>query len=310
MVERYRHYQPNRQKQVVKKKPPRRKKGWVVILLSVAILSFFGFKQLQKGEQEPPTKKQEAVVQEKKKPELKQVSQASWDQIKHVVDIASDANPDLDISLSLVDVKTGVAKDFGVQTDFAAASTTKVLTAVAYLHNIELGEATLEESVGGLPAERQLKQMINQSNNESWSALNSAVGAAELEAYARSIGMESYVFAGNTLKTKDQTLLLAKLAKGELINSEHRKLLYSYMQDTNNEDMIPGAVPAGASLYHKYGQLDDRLHDCAIIDYKNRPLAITVFTKGTPASGRNYNVHTKLIESIAQNAIDIFYQDL
>lgn len=276
-------------------------------MILIFAVAFFGFKQFYKPANAPSQKKEVAV--ENKEPELQQVNQASWDQIQHVVDVASDANPDLDISLSMVDIKTNTAKNFGSQDDFAAASTTKVLTAVAYLHEVEAGNATLEENIGGFPAERQLKQMVNQSNNESWAALNNALGKSELESYAKTIGMTSYTNIGNTLKAKDMALLLDKLADGKLINNEHRKLLYSFMQNTNNEDMLPGAIPQGAVLYHKYGQLEDRLHDSAIVDFKQRPLIVVIYTKGTPATGKNYNIHTKLIQSIAENAITIFYRD-
>ena len=309
MVERYRHYQPNRQRQSINQGPPRKRRGRLIFLLLLIVTGLFiGYKQIYKPSRAPSQKKENVVIN--KGPELKKVSQASWEQIQHVVDVDSDANPDLDISLSLLDVRAGIAKNFGSQIDFAAASTTKVLTAVAYLHGVEAGDATLDEEIGGLPASRQLKQMINQSNNESWAALNEAIGRSEIESYAKKIGMNSYINQGNTLKASDMALLLSKLADGKLINNKHQKLLYSFMQNTNNEDMIPGAIPQGATLYHKYGQLDDRLHDAAIVNYKQRPLVIVIYTKGTPATGKNYNIHTKIIQSIAENSITIFYRDL
>ena len=82
------------------------------------------------------------------------------------------------------------------------------------------------------------------------------------------------------------------------------------MQNTNNEDMIPAVIPENAVVHHKYGELEDRLHDAAIIDYKNRPLVLVIFTKGVPATGKNYVVHTKLIQSVAENVFNIFYQNL
>ncbi len=243
-------------------------------------------------------------------PVVKQIDQTVWDHINQVVAISVADNPSLDISVSLVDVKTNTARDFGAQETFAGASTTKVLTAVAYLKQVEEGKKTLDQDISGSTATHHLQQMINQSNNESWSALNRTVGHTELEAYAHSIGMGSYQFSGNTLQTKDEALLLAKLTRGELITKEHRAILYSYMQNTNNEDMIPAVIPENAVVHHKYGELEDRLHDAAIIDYKNRPLVLVIFTKGVPATGKNYVVHTKLIQSVAENVFNIFYQNL
>src|SRR5690606_3435621 len=107
----------------------------------------------------------------------------------------------------------------------------------------------------------------NVSDNNSWAVLNQAVTSQGLESFARSIGITSYRYNGNTVTTTDMALLLQKLYKGQLLNREHTKLLYEAMQNTNNETMIPVVTPKGAQLYHKYGQLEDRLHDVAIIDY-------------------------------------------
>lgn len=44
--------------------------------------------------------------------------------------------------------------------------------------------------------------------------------------------------------------LLAELSEGRLLNQEHTAQLLSYMQDTNYEDLIPAAVPAGVTVFH------------------------------------------------------------
>jgi beta-lactamase class A len=308
MVERYRHYQPNRQRREVKQKPPRHRGRRILFVAIIAIGLYVGFMKL--NDSRISSQQSEEAKKASSQPVVKQIDQTVWDHINQVVAISVADNPSLDISVSLVDVKTNTARDFGAQETFAGASTTKVLTAVAYLKQVEEGKKTLDQDISGSTATHHLQQMINQSNNESWSALNRTVGHTELEAYAHSIGMGSYQFSGNTLQTKDEALLLAKLTRGELITKEHRAILYSYMQNTNNEDMIPAVIPENAVVHHKYGELEDRLHDAAIIDYKNRPLVLVIFTKGVPATGKNYVVHTKLIQSVAENVFNIFYQNL
>jgi beta-lactamase class A len=308
MVERYRHYQPNRQRREVKQKPPRHRGRRILFVAVIAIGLYVGFMKL--NDSRISSQQSEEAKKASSQPVVKQIDQTVWDHINQVVAISVADNPSLDISVSLVDVKTNTARDFGAQETFAGASTTKVLTAVAYLKQVEEGKKTLDQDISGSTATHHLQQMINQSNNESWSALNRTVGHTELEAYAHSIGMGSYQFSGNTLQTKDEALLLAKLTRGELITKEHRAILYSYMQNTNNEDMIPAVIPENAVVHHKYGELEDRLHDAAIIDYKNRPLVLVIFTKGVPATGKNYVVHTKLIQSVAENVFNIFYQNL
>lgn len=292
----------------MKQKPPRHRGRRILFVAIIAIGLYVGFMKL--NDSRISSQQSEEAKKASSQPVVKQIDQTVWDHINQVVAISVADNPSLDISVSLVDVKTNTARDFGAQETFAGASTTKVLTAVAYLKQVEEGKKTLDQDISGSTATHHLQQMINQSNNESWSALNRTVGHTELEAYAHSIGMGSYQFSGNTLQTKDEALLLAKLTRGELITKEHRAILYSYMQNTNNEDMIPAVIPENAVVHHKYGELEDRLHDAAIIDYKNRPLVLVIFTKGVPATGKNYVVHTKLIQSVAENVFNIFYQNL
>jgi beta-lactamase class A len=292
----------------VKQKPPRHRGRRILFVAIIAIGLYVGFMKL--NDSRISSQQSEEAKKASSQPVVKQIDQTVWDHINQVVAISVADNPSLDISVSLVDVKTNTARDFGAQETFAGASTTKVLTAVAYLKQVEEGKKTLDQDISGSTATHHLQQMINQSNNESWSALNRTVGHTELEAYAHSIGMGSYQFSGNTLQTKDEALLLAKLTRGELITKEHRAILYSYMQNTNNEDMISAVIPENAVVHHKYGELEDRLHDAAIIDYKNRPLVLVIFTKGVPATGKNYVVHTKLIQSVAENVFNIFYQNL
>jgi len=111
------------------------------------------------------------------------------------------------------------------------------------------------------------------------------------------------------MTSSDQALLLSKLYKQELLNESNTRLLLSFMQNTNNEDMIPVVKPNGSTLYHKYGQLDDRLHDSAIVVYKNRPIVLVIYTKGGASDGSNYASRTKLIQSIAQSVFTTIYSE-
>ena len=52
------------------------------------------------------------------------------------------------------------------------------------------------------------------------------------------------------------------------------------MRDTNYETLIPAAVPAGVTVFHKYGLLGGELHDAAILDKDGAAYAFVVYTKG------------------------------
>lgn len=274
------------------------------------MITLFGYKYLNSNSggsatAEQPQKKK--VV--KKKVEAVPISDNTWNDMRTKVDTIIAANPAINIGVSVIDDKTGVKQDYGLQEPYHGASTTKVLTAVAFLHQVEQGKYTLNTQLGGRTANDHLRLMLNQSNNTSWAALNSAVGYSQLTAYAHENGINSYQYIGNLMKPSDQALLLQKVYGRKLVNEEHTALMLGYMQNTNNEDMIPVVAPAGATFYHKYGQLEDRLHDGAIIDYKKRPLILVIYTKGGGNTfGTTYTARTQLIQTISKTVIDTFYK--
>jgi beta-lactamase class A len=106
-----------------------------------------------------------------------------------------------------------------------------------------------------------------------------AVGLARLSDYAGSIGV-SYDPGVNTLSTADMAHILAELFEGRLLDPEHTAQLLSYMQDTNDESLIPAAVPDGVEVFHKYGLLEDELHDAAILALSTGNYVLVVYTKG------------------------------
>lgn len=306
MIDRYRNYQPVYHSKSRQKKP-RRTFPWRLLVLAVIIVAAYKSYIHFAKSSDNPTK----VVATKPKPkpiEATPISDTNWNTIATNVNTIITNNPDVTIGVSVIDSVTDTKTNYGYQEPFAGASTTKVLTAAAFLHQVEQGKYTLQSTLGGRTAQEHLRLMLNQSNNESWAALNSAIGYSTLTQYAHDNGMASYQYNNNEIKPSDQALLLQKVFRRKLIDDEHTKLMLGYMQNTNNEDMIPAVVPTGANFYHKYGQLDDRLHDGAIIDYKNRPLIIVIYTKGDDNTfGSVYKARTELIQSIAKTIIDTFY---
>jgi beta-lactamase class A len=125
--------------------------------------------------------------------------------------------------------------------------------------------------------------MVQDSDNDSWSLLMDAVGHSGLRAYAASIGV-TYDPDVNTLSTADMAHILAQLYAGKLLDQEDTAQLLSYMQHTNDEDLIPAAVPDGVTVFHKYGLLDDELHDAAILTGGAGSYVLVVYTKGSNLS--------------------------
>ena len=241
-------------------------------------------------------------VETKPKITAEPLSSTTWTTLDQRVNAVIAENPTIDISVAVIDIKTSTRANYGIQNNFAGASTTKVLTAVAYLSDVEKGKCSLTAD-----GRNQLRLMINRSDNTAWDTLNKKVGYNNLNIYAQSIGLSSYNWNGNIITASDEAILLEKLYSRKLLSEENTKLLLSYMQNTNNEDMIPAVTPAGATIWHKYGQLEDRLHDVAIIEHKQRPLALAIYTKGGATDGSNYITRTQLVSRIAQTIFDTMY---
>ena len=204
-----------------------------------------------------------------------------------------DANSQYQIGVVLIDLSDGAdqegavpestVQEYGVEAEFVAASTAKVLAAEAYYHLVETGQASLDDAVGAYSAEFQLQAMIQESNNDSWSLIMNAVGHQELSDYAASIGVD-YQPETNTLAPAAMARILAGLYSGGLLEAEHTAQLLSFMQDTNYETLIPAAVPADVEVFHKYGLLGGNLHDAGILTRDGTSYALVIYTKGADLS--------------------------
>lgn len=302
MTDRYRNYQPLHRR----KQPHRRRWPLIVAAFVVLGLARASWAKLQ-PETKPPVASANNAPKPKPKVKAEPIPTPVWDELQLQLNSLIAAEAGLDVSVALTDVNTNTTANYGIRNNFAGASTTKVLTAAAYLSQVEAGQKSLKAKVGNFDAQYQLKQMINRSNNDAWQILNDAIGRQNLQAYAASQGLSSFKVADNTITASDEALLLTKLYRRELLNDAHTHLLLSYMQKTNNETMIPRAVPGGATIYHKYGELEDRLHDAAIIDYQGRPIVIVIYTKRGATDSSSYRSQAAFIRQITSIVVDTFY---
>jgi beta-lactamase class A len=189
-----------------------------------------------------------------------------------------DENPGYRIGLALADVSGDAALTFGDPEAFTAASTAKIITAAAYYHLVEIGEASMDDPLGDYDAAFQLEAMVNESNNDSWLLLMDAVGYPRLADYASSIGVD-YDPEQNLLTPSDMALVLKQLYAGDLLNPDNTTELLGYMQDTNNEELIPAGSQSGIEVFHKYGEIDGELHDAAVLAYRGSSFVLVIFTE-------------------------------
>lgn len=205
------------------------------------------------------------------------------------------------IGVALEDISSGATQTFGATTPFVAASTSKVLVACAYYHLVETGHAKLSDVMGSYNAQFQLQEMVNDSSNDSWHLLTAAIGDEQLESYAQSIGVP-YDEANNSLTPRAMATLLAKLYKGSLLNHADTTQLLGYMQQTNDEALIPAALPQDITVYHKYGELDGELHDASIIVKNGRAYAFVIYTQKSAHDTRPDN-RISLIHQLTQTTV-------
>jgi beta-lactamase class A len=215
-----------------------------------------------------------------------------------------DKNPNVDISVSAADLTNASSVKVGKSGAMDAASCGKVLTAALFLHDVEKGSESLSDKLGGYTARYQLQQLIQQSDDNAWLLLNDELGHAALDAYAQSLGLNSYDPDTNFIKSADMTALLQKLYSGRLLNQAHTKLLLTFMQNTNYEDFISQALPQNYQLYHKVGFVDGEINDAAIITGGRSKIVISIFTNNPKSSdGTDTAERAALIQNITKAAI-------
>ncbi|MET1022229.1 MAG: serine hydrolase [Arthrobacter sp.] len=183
------------------------------------------------------------------------------------------------IGVVLADTHGGEPRSYGDSTEFVAASTAKIITAAAYYHLVETGEKSLDEPLGSYDAAFQLKSMVNASSNDAWLLLMQDIGYPKLKEYAASIGI-SYDPEQNLLTPAEMADVLTQLSTGKLLNAEHTQELLDYMQQTNNERLIPAAVGPDITVQHKYGEVLGYVHDAALLTAGDRSYALAIFTWG------------------------------
>ncbi|HUC87022.1 MAG TPA: serine hydrolase [Candidatus Saccharimonadales bacterium] len=190
--------------------------------------------------------------------------------------------PQVTVGVSVINLSSGKQNNFGSTQPITAASTTKLVTALDFLHQVEGGTYKLSGPLDNETAGWQLQQLINQSNDDSWQDFITLMGGQQIQDYAHQIGLNSFTFNGNTIAPSDDAKMLAALYQGKLLNASDTQLLLSYMQHTNDEQLIPAALPSSATVWHKYGELleptGNFVHDTAIIKNNGHTFVLSIYT--------------------------------
>ncbi len=192
-------------------------------------------------------------------------------------------------AVSVYDINNNESFGINEVNQFHAASVMKVLVATAALEDVEKGKYKLSSPLGNSTFQYQLQQMINQSNNNSWDYFNNLLGFKREQAEAEKLNLTGANVFQNQMTTKGVSELLLKLYRGEVLTTEHRDLLFSYMQKTETENRISPGISEGITFYHKTGSFNGGIHDAAIVINPKNPFILVIFTNdvtGIPESQR------------------------
>lgn len=224
--------------------------------------------------------------------------------LKKIKNLFFETNPDIDFAIGVYDLKNGTYFGYNDQDAQHAASVTKVLTAVYLMREIEAGRVKFNDPLGTYNVEFNLKQMVNQSNTVAWEIIDDFLGLKPQQEFASSIGLTSVNFRDNLMSPKDAAMLFAKLHKGELLEEPYQRKLFSYMQNTETENLITPAIPDQTPFYHKSGLFEGEVHDVAIIDHPQYPFVLSIFTVNELKP--DYEGRAALIQKVAAQVYAYF----
>lgn len=257
----------------------------IVILGGVVAGGYFAFKAIRNG---GSTVVSENVSEEERKTKEAQERKDKQDLLLEKLKVLfKQQSPGTSFFISIYDLSND--EPFGLDDTKPqhAASVSKVLTAVYTYHLAEEGKIKLSATLGAYNVETQIMFLVNQSSQDSWDLIDDLVGRKTQNSYAKSIGLKSVDLRKgvNKISPKDATMLLVKLVKGGLISEQNRSKLFSYMQNTESEDLFSPGFPKGVIFYHKTGKYLGEAHDNAYVEHEKNPFVLTVFSENNTSQG-------------------------
>ena len=193
----------------------------------------------------------------------------------------------------------GLSAQHNGDRQFVTASTYKLFVAFSTIKRVEAGQMKWEDTdiAGGRDLNKCFDDMIVKSDNACAEALIKKIGAKDLNADIKSLGLTNSAFkAGDNVTTaNDLSKYLTQLDKGTMpIKPENRERLLGVMK----RNVYRQGVPAGASgqVADKVGFLAGLLHDATIVYSPKGTYVLVVLTDGS--SWANIADLTRRIEAL------------
>jgi beta-lactamase class A len=178
----------------------------------------------------------------------------------------------------------GLSAQYNASRQFVTASTYKLFVAFSTIKRVEAGQMKWDDAniANGRDLTKCFDDMIVKSDNACAEALIKKIGAKDLNADIKSLGLGSSGFrADNNVTTaSDLASYLTQLEKGTMpIKLENRDRLLGAMK----RNVYRQGVPAGASgqVADKVGFLWALLHDVTIVYSPKGTYVLVVLTDGS-----------------------------
>lgn len=178
----------------------------------------------------------------------------------------------------------GLSAQHNGDRQFVTASTYKLFVAFSTIKRVEAGKMKWDDAdiAGGRDLSKCFDDMIVKSDNACAEALIKKIGANELNADIKSLGLSHTAFKAenNVTTANDLAKYLTQLEKGSMpIKPENRERLLGAMK----RNVYRQGVPAGASgtVANKVGFLWGLLHDATIVYSPKGTYVLVILTDGS-----------------------------
>jgi beta-lactamase class A len=153
-------------------------------------------------------------------------------------------------------------------------------------------------AVGGVvPVETLLEAMVVDSSNVAAAALLHRVGRDHVNATMANLGLASTEIRWtprvggvpsaandsgvyNVTSAADMARLFRLLLAGEVVSAEASSAMLDLLVHQAINDRLPAALPAGAVVAHKTGNLPGLVHDAGVIYTPTGPLVVAALSEG------------------------------
>ncbi len=197
-------------------------------------------------------------------------------------------------SLFVMDLSNGNYADLRGGEAFPAASVIKLPILIAFLQDLDAGKVSMEETLVMRPelvasgsgymqdrpnwtkfsARYTLTKMIETSDNTATNMIIKRLGGASvLNQRFRSWGLRDTAIRNwlpdlsgtNTVSAHDLSLILAKVARGNLLSAMGQKRAYYILKLTKTRSLLVPGIGPGAQIAHKTGDIGFAIGDAGII---------------------------------------------